>query len=169
MSAFAEVRHEEWIAAPEVLVRSQFADLEHHIATGVHPKLRFRVLESTPELTRFEQEVKLLGLRQRDVFERRFTPEGEMVDLSVEGFNRGGSLRFAFQPELRGGAPGTRVAITIRLPLPPLVGALVRLLLEHQVRREVAAAAAEDKYDLEVRGYRAPAMPATAPAVALAA
>lgn len=158
MPAFAEVTHEEWIAAPVASVRSQFADLRHHIEVGVHPKLAFRVLprEEHPGgvAERYEQRVRLLGLTQRDVFERRFTADGGMLDTSVEGFNRGGSLAFRFTPEQRGAAEGTRVRITIRLPLPPLVGRLVRPLLEAQVRREVAAAAAEDKYDLEVRGYR---------------
>ena len=42
--------------------------------------------------------------------------------------------------------------IAIRLPLPPLMGFLKPLLIS-QIRREVTAAALEDKYDLEVRGY----------------
>lgn len=156
MPSFAEVSHDEWIAAPEARVRSQFADLEHHIATGVHPKLALRVLGAlgpAGEL-HYEQRVKLLGITQRDVFERRFTADGAMVDTSIAGFNKGGSLAFRFTPERRGGREGTCVNITIRLPLPPLVGPLVRPLLQAQVRREVRAAAAEDKYDLEVRGYR---------------
>ena len=33
-------------------------------------------------------------------------------------------------------------------------GTDLRPLLEAQVRKEVAAAAAEDKHDIEVRGYR---------------
>lgn len=173
MLRFAEVRHEEWIAAPESRVRAQFADLQHHIDAGVHPKLAFRILEQRPVArtagaagsggapgeggavaARYEQRVKLLGITQRDIFERRFTPDGRMVDTSVEGFNRGGSLGFGFTPERRGAVEGTRVDITVRLPLPPLVGALLRPLLEAQVRKEVAAAAAEDRHDIEVRGYR---------------
>lgn len=160
MPRFAEVSHEEWIAAGESRVRSQFADLQHHIEVGVHPKLRFRVLEQGPRVgvdpARYEQRVRLLGITQRDVFERRFTSDGRMVDISVEGFNRGGSLSFRFTAERRGAVDGTRVGITIRLPLPPLVGPLLRPLLEAQVRKEVAAAAAEDKQDIEVRGYRPP-------------
>ncbi|MBL8287874.1 MAG: hypothetical protein JNL85_07820 [Rubrivivax sp.] len=169
MPSFAEVSHDEWIAAPEARVRSQFADLEHHIATGVHPKLALRVLgeRGAGGALRYEQRVKLLGLTQRDVFERRFTADGAMVDTSVEGFNRGGSLAFRFTPEPRGGAEGTCVHITIRLPLPPLVGPLLRPLLQAQVRRELRAAAAEDKHDLEVRGYR-PAAAAARPPTARA-
>jgi hypothetical protein len=169
MPRFAEVRHEEWIAAGEPSVRSQFADLRHHIEVGVHPKLQLRILEPRPgpepgiraDVARYEQRVKLLGITQRDVFERRFTADGGMVDTSVEGFNCGGSLSFRFTPERRGSVEGTRVDITIRLPLPPVVGPLLRPLLEAQVRKEVAAAAAEDKHDLEVRGYR-PAHPGAA-------
>lgn len=155
MPAFVEVRHEEWIAAPIEKVRAQFADLDHHIATDVHPKLRFEVLERGPRRARFVQEVRLLGIRQRDVFERRIADDGSMVDTSVEGFNRGGSLAFGFTPNEQGGRAGTDVAVTIRLPLPPVVGGLVRPLLERQVRRELRAAVAEDKHDLEVRGYPA--------------
>lgn len=157
MTRFAEVTHHEWIAASEAQVRAQFADLRHHIHANVHPKLTFEMLEDGPRTVRYVQRVKLLGITQRDVFERRFEPDGAMVDTSVEGFNRGGSLRFTFTPELRERRAGTDVQITIRLPLPPLVGGLLRPLLEAQVRREVAAAAAEDKADIEVRGYRMPA------------
>jgi len=153
MPRFAEVKHTVWIAAPQDSVRRQFADLQHHIATTVHPKLRFEVVEQSARGARYVQYVKLLGLTQRDVFVRSFPPDGSMVDTSVEGFNRGGSLRFQFRTEARQGAPGTAVDITIRLPLPPLVGVLLKPLLERQVRKEVTAAADEDKYDIEVRGY----------------
>ena len=48
------------------------------------------------------------------------------------------------------------MTITIKLPLPPVVGRLLRPLLDLQVRRELRAAAAEDKNDIEVRGYGRP-------------
>lgn len=153
MPRYAEVRHAQWIAAPVPTVRAQFADLDHHIRAGVHPKLRFEVLERRPRGARFVQEVRLLGILQRDVFERELMPDGGIVDRSVEGFNRGGEILFAFQPEHQGGRTGTRVQITVRLPLPPLVGPLVRPLLERQIRKEVAAAALEDRADIEQRGY----------------
>ena len=148
MPRFAEVRHSEWINAPCDTVRRQFADLRHHITTQVHPKLRFEILTQDERSARYVQEVRLLGLRQRDVFERSIADDGSMRDVSVEGFNQGGSLDFSFTPE-RG---GTRVDICIRLPVPgPLV--LLRPLLQAQIRRELRAAAAEDKHDIEVRGY----------------
>jgi hypothetical protein len=160
MPRFAEVIHHEWIAAPVATVRAQFADLHHHIDAGVHPKLRFEVLQHSAQRARYVQEVRLLGIRQRDVFLRTFEPDGTMLDTSVEGFNKGGSLHFTFRSEARGVVEGTAVAITIRLPLPPVVGPLIRPLLEAHVRRELRAAAAEDKRDIEQGGYpRAVARP----------
>ena len=148
---FAQVRHAVVIDAPPDTVRRQFADLEHHIRTNVHPKLAFKVLAQSATGARYVQEVTLLGLRQRDVFERRILEDGSIVDRSVEGFNQGGEIRADFAPA----GAGTRVDLQVRLPLPPVIGRLVRPLLERQIRREVVAAAAEDKYDLKVRGYRA--------------
>lgn len=161
MSRFVEVAHRIWIAAPLSAVRSQFADLNHHIKTNVHPKLKFEVLEQQPGRARFTQEVKLLGLRQRDVFERTIHADGSLHDVSVEGFNKGGSLDFSFTPHAEAGRDGTVVDITIRLPLPPLMGWLAPVL-RSQVRREVTAAALEDKYDLEQRGYTPAPVPAAA-------
>jgi hypothetical protein len=146
---FAEVRQSTFIEASPEKVRRQFADLDHHIRTNVHPKLTFQVLSQSEASARYVQEVRLLGLRQRDVFERQILPSGSIHDRSVEGFNKGGELQVAFEPERN----GTRVEILIRLPLPPVIGGLLRPLLEKQIRREVTAALAEDKYDLEVRGY----------------
>ncbi|MBL8329896.1 MAG: SRPBCC family protein [Rubrivivax sp.] len=154
MPRFAEVIHREWIDAPVQTVSAQFADLDHHIRRNVHPKLRFQVLERQPRAARFVQEVSLLGIRQRDVFERQVFADGRIEDLSVEGFNRGGQLSFRFAPAVQGARSGTEVTITIRLPLPPVIGVLVRPLLEFQIRREVRAAAQEDKCDIERGGYR---------------
>jgi hypothetical protein len=153
MPAFVEVHHDEWIAADLQTVKSQFADLEHHIATNVHPKLSFEVLQQSARRARYVQKVKLLGIRQRDVFEREFGADGSMTDTSVEGFNKGGSLHFEFRAETREARAGTLVGVTIRLPLPPVIGGLVKPLLVGQVRKELLAAVAEDKYDLEQRGY----------------
>ena len=153
MTRFAEVRHEEWIAADLSLVKAQFADLDHHIQANVHPKLSFEVLHQSARRARYVQQVKLLGIRQRDVFEREFGAEGSMTDTSVEGFNKGGSIHYEFRAETRGVRAGTMVEVTVRLPLPPVIGGLIRPLLEGQVRKELLAAVAEDKHDLEVRGY----------------
>ena len=153
MRRFAEVTHQEWIAAPVPQVRSQFADLRHHISAQVHPKLSFEILRQSAHSARFVQHVRLLGIRQRDVFERCFESDGSMTDISVEGFNKGGSIDVRFKPHDRGAVHGTTVTINVKLPLPPLIGGLLKPLLESQIRREVRAAAAEHKHDIELRGY----------------
>ena len=153
MPRYAEVHYPFWIAAPVETVRAQFADLQHHIADNVHPKLRFEILQQTPQGARYVQEVRLLGIKQRDVFERRFAADGTMTDTSVEGFNKGGSLSFGFVPQVEDDRPGTRIDVRVRLPLPPVIGGLIRPLLEKQVWREVHTAAMQDKHDIEVRGY----------------
>jgi len=152
MTRFAEARHEEWIAAPVATVRAQFIDLQHHIDARVHPSLQFTILSQGARRARFTQEVRLLGIRQRDVFEREIEPDGSIVDTSIEGFNKGGSIVVAFRSQARGSVSGTGVTIVVRLPLPTAL-AWLRPLLAWQVRREVIAAALQDKADIELRGY----------------
>ncbi|HEV7914101.1 MAG TPA: hypothetical protein VGP22_10055 [Albitalea sp.] len=155
MSRFVEVSHLETIAAPVDVVRSQFADLQHHIAANVHPKLRFEVLSQRGRHARYVQEVRLLGVRQRDVLEREIADDGlSMTDTVVEGFNKGGSLSVRFAPQATNGHEATRIGVTIRLPVPALLGFLSPLL-KAQVRRELLAAVQEDKNDIELRGYPA--------------
>ncbi len=166
MTRFAEVTHPQWIRAPLETVRAQFADLDHHIHQRVHPHLQFEVLERHAQGVRFRLQGRLLGRVQRDVFERRLLPDGAIEDLAVQGSNRGGSVRFSFRPGAIDGRDGTHVEITVRLPLPPLLGVLVRPLFEAQIRRQVEVIALEDRVDIEGRGYpRRAAVPADAWAV----
>ena len=160
MTRTVEVKHRIWIEAPAQTVRTQFADLNHHIDTNVHPKLRFEVLAQEPGRARFTQEVKLLGMKQRDVFDRVIDEDGSIHDRSIDGFNKGGTLDFGFVPLAEGGREGTAVDITVRLPTPPLLGWLAPLL-KAQVLREVTTAALQDKRDIE-GGYRPSAAMAAA-------
>jgi hypothetical protein len=104
---FAQVTHHEWIAAPVTRVRRQFADLRHHIYATVHPKLHFEILQTGPCSARYVQDMRLLGVRQRDVFERRIGAGGSIRDTSVEGF-KASSLAarcsFVFSPSGARGA-----------------------------------------------------------------
>ncbi len=163
MPGFVEVTHQEWIAAPEPLVRQQFADLQHHIATGVHSKVKFEVLSESFKRARFVREVRLLGRRMRDVYVREFEPDGTMLDTAISGPNKGATLMFRFTSSSLASAVGTVVEINVRLPLPRFIGSLVKPLLRAQVRRAVQRAVAEDKFDLEIRGY-VPAQRGLAPA-----
>jgi len=157
MARTVEVHHEIWIAAPPATVQAQFADVQHHIDANVHPKLRFELLVREPRRARFYQQVKLLGMWQRDLFERHIDDDGSIHDRSIDGFNKGGTLDFRFTPETQDGRAGTRVDILIRLPTPPMLGWLAPLI-QRQALGETIAAAAEDKRDIEA-GYRpSPAM-----------
>lgn len=152
MPRTVEVTHRIWIDAAPATVRSQFADVQHHIDANVHPKLRFELLVREPRRARFYQEVRLLGLRQRDLIERHIDDDGTIHDRSIDGFNKGATLDFSFRPETQQGRSGTRVDILIRLQAPPLLGWLAPLL-RRQVLAETVAAADQDKRDIEA-GYR---------------
>ncbi len=153
MPGFVEVTHQEWIAAAEPLVRQQFADLQHHIATGVHSKVKFKLLSESFKRARFVRELRWLGLHMRDVYVREFEPDGTMLDTAISGPNKGATLMFRFTSSSLASTVGTVVEINARLPLPRIIGPLVKPLWRAQLRRAVQRAAAEDKYDLEVRGY----------------
>ena len=153
MPRFAQISHPHWIEAPLSVVQAHFADLEHHIDNAVHPALHLELLSRDASGARFVREVRRLGVRQRDVFERRIMLDGSIVDRTVAGFNKGGSLCFHFEPETVADRPGTRVEVTVRLPLPPFIGLLVKPLLQARVRRELRLAASEDWHDIVERGY----------------
>ena len=153
MPRFAQISHPHWIEAPLSVVQAHFADLEHHIDNAVHPALHLELLSRDASGARFVREVRRLGVRQRDVFERRIMLDGSIVDRTVAGFNKGGSLCFHFEPETVADRPGTRVEVTVRLPLPPFIGLLVKPLLQARVRRELRLAASEDRHDIVERGY----------------
>jgi len=152
MGRTVEVNYQLWIDAPPATVRSQFTDIQHHIDVNVHPKLKFELLAQEPTRARFTQEVRLLGMKQRDLFDRRIDADGSIHDVSIEGFNKGGTMDFRFIPAVEGGRSGTRLEATIRLQTPPLLGWLAPVL-KAQVIREVNAASMEDKRDIE-HGYQ---------------
>jgi hypothetical protein len=148
-----EVKHRIWIQAPPRAVRAQFADLRHHIEANVHAKLKFEVLAQDARHARFTQEVNLMGLRLRNLFERTVAEDGSIQDVSIDGFNKGATMDFRFRPSTQRGRAGTQVDIRIGIPL-PLSMSWAAPVVQSQLKREVAAAALEDKYDLEQRGYR---------------
>ena len=160
MGRLVEVNYQQWIDAPVSIVKTQFNDLNHHIDANVHPKLRFEILACEPRRARFTQEVKLLGIRQRDVFDRVINDDGSIHDVSIEGFNKGATMDFRFIPQEQGGRQGTTVDVTIRLQTPPMLGWLAPLL-KAQVMREAMGAVQEDKRDIE-GGYRPSATMAAA-------
>ena len=156
MRCFAQVCHPQWIEAPISVVRAQFADLDHHINANVHPHQRLALMSRNGRNVCFVRELRRMGLRQRDVFERHIALDGSIVDRSVEGSNKGGSRTFHFEPETVAKQRGTRVEVTVRLPLPRVIGRLLKPLYEAQLRRELVAAAQRDRDDIVERGYPRP-------------
>lgn len=152
MPRTVEVKHQLWIGASPATVRAQFTDIQHHIDANVHPNLQFELLAQEPRRARFRQHVRLLGMRQHDLFDRVIDEDGSIHDVSIDGFNKGGTMDFGFVPASEGGRSGTRVDIKIRIPTPPLLGWLAPLL-KKQVLREAMAAAEQDKRDIE-HGYQ---------------
>ena len=148
MPRTVEVKQQQWIDAPPEVVRAQFADVQHHIDANVHPNLRFELLVQEPQRARFRQQVKLLGMWQTDLFERTIDDDGTMHDVSIHGFNKGGTIDFVFTPKQEGGRDGTLVEGTIRIPTPPFLGFLAPLL-KKQVMSEVTTAFEQDKNDIE--------------------
>jgi hypothetical protein len=148
MPRTVEVTHQCWIDAPPSKVRAQFADIQHHIDANVHPNLRFELLAQEPHRARFVQHVRLLGMWQRDLFDRTIDEDGGIHDVSIQGFNKGGTIDISFAPGAEGGREGTKASVTIRLTTPPLMGWLAPLL-KKQVLRETIAAVQQDKQDIE--------------------
>jgi hypothetical protein len=153
MPRFVEVHHHEWIEAPVAVVKAQFVDLDHHISKDVHPDFQFTVLEQRPSTARFVQDVRFFGIRQRDTFERRIETDGSFVDTSVKGFNKGGTVAFRFASEAMGAKTGTRVDVAVRIPLPPIVGPLLRPVFAAQIRKQTKTATEQDRVDLEQQRF----------------
>lgn len=153
MRCSVQISIEEWIAAPFAVVRAQFADLHHHIAAGVHPKLRFEILALGERRARFVQEERLLGIRRRDVVERVIAVDRlSMLDTVIEGPHRGGSLSYRFTSATRSGREATLVAVEVCMPVPRWLS-MWRPLWRAHIRRRLLEAMEEDRYDIEVRGY----------------
>ena len=153
MTRFADIEHTLWVAAPIATVRTHFADLQHHIQAQVHSQRRYTLLARHTRGSRFVQEVRLRGGVQHDLIERRIDTDGSIHDRTVDGPNQGATQSIVFHPHIEGGERGTRVGVTLRVPLPSWAGVLLRPLRVAQVRKELSQAMEESRLDLETRGY----------------
>jgi hypothetical protein len=80
-------------------VREQFMDLHHHARGGVHPDLTFTVLESAPKRVLFQQEARLLGLKQVDQVEALQNSDGSVDYIFKSGMNTGSRIHFDFRKD----------------------------------------------------------------------
>ena len=145
-----EVTVEQTIRRPLAEVSRQFGDVRHHAANRVHPKLTFEILSEQGDTIRFRQQVSLVGIKQTDEVVQTRRADGSLHSEIVAGTNQGSSITQVFAPE---GDAATRITFTMRMPATG-IKRLLRPLFAAAIRKTVLDAFVEDRYDLEVRGYR---------------
>lgn len=145
-----EVTVEQVIRRPLAEVSRQFGDVRHHAANRVHPKLTFEILAEHGDTIRFRQHVSLLGIRQTDEVVQTRRADGSLYSDIVSGTNEGSVITQAFAPD---GDAATRIVFTMKMPAKG-VKRFLKPLFAAAIRKTVLDAFAEDRYDLEVRGYR---------------
>lgn len=145
-----EVTVEQTIRRPLAEVSRQFGDVRHHAANRVHPKLTFEILSEQGDTIRFRQQVSLVGIKQTDEVVQTRRADGSLYSEIVAGTNQGSSITQAFAPE---GDAATRITFTMKMPATG-VKRLLKPLFAAAIRKTVLDAFKEDRYDLEVRGYR---------------
>lgn len=138
------------VARPIAAVRAQFADMEHHEASGVHAALHVSNVRPQPGGgCRFTGRRRLLGVLQEDEIELTRHPDGNLTLRSVGGANEGLVITQRFEAE----APDrTRVRSRVDLPVRGVLrwlAPLVRL----GVQRDLAIALREERADLEQGAY----------------
>lgn len=131
------------------VVRRQFGDVGHHAATGVHRGVVFEVIEDDGARCRYRQVSTVGPMKLRQELELDRAADGPLVNRIVAGQFTGGVITFEVEPRGEG-----RSAVEARLSAP--VSGVVRFvapILRAQIGRQLAAALAEDKADLESGAY----------------
>jgi hypothetical protein len=110
------------------------------------------VLERQPDYQRIRQKSRLLGIPMVDETLVRQTADGSVRTEVVRGPNAGGTIHISFRPD---GPDATFVYATVQLPL---AGWKRRLepLFALALGRLTEQTLAEDRFDLEIRGYAPP-------------
>lgn len=130
-------------------VRRQFCDMTYHVATNVHPDLRFTIHSTEGEHCAFRREITLAGMHQTDEVVSTLLPDGTLQSDVVSGMNTGGRLAVSFQEN---GPASTRLSAVLTIPANGL-RALVAPLIGVAAQRALEKGFAEDKRDLEAGNY----------------
>ena len=149
MADILSIDYTDSIRRPLELVSRQFGDVRHHGKNRVHPDLTFTILSEQDGVCRFRQEVTLLGLKQVDEIIQKRLPDGSLESEVIAGTNAGMRIRQSFS-ELDGNTTSVRLRIDT-----PVSGIkkLLKPLFKAAVMSTVKKAFAEDRIDLEERGY----------------
>lgn len=102
------------------------------------------------ESVRFRQQASRIGMKQLDEIVRTRRPDGSLDSEIVDGTNNGSRLTQTFAPE---GGDATRITLTFRMPATG-VKRLLKPLFAAAIRKTLVDALEEDRFGLEVRGYR---------------
>ena len=131
------------------VVRQQFADVAHHAANGVHRGVTFEVLDDDGSRCRYRQVSRVGPLAFRQELTLEHAGDGPLVNRIIAEQFTGGAITFVVQPL----GPG-RSVVEARL-VAPLAGVMrgAAPLLRTRVGKQLAAALAEDKDDLERGDY----------------
>src|SRR5581483_7063897 len=149
MSDSLVVRFSGTIRQPIDVVSRQFGDIAHHAKHSVHPDITFTVLSDRNDVCHFTQEVRLLGLRQKDEVIQRRRADGGLESEVIEGTNKGTKIYQSFQPQ---GSNATTIDFRIEAPATG-IKKLLKPLFKAAIRSTVKKAFEQDRVDLEERGY----------------
>ncbi|HKP96052.1 MAG TPA: hypothetical protein VJ385_09875 [Fibrobacteria bacterium] len=145
------VELDQVIARPMPWVRREFSDIRFHQETGLHPEVKFKVLRDDGDKLRFRQEVRVLGMLNRDEYEQTVRADGSILQVIVSGTNAGGRSLFSTQPL---GPEHTLLQARLEVPSRGFKR-LLRPLIRWRVLRAVRKALHEDVVVLESGRYEA--------------
>lgn len=140
---------EKLIARPLEVVQSQFVDMPHHAATGVHADLEVSNVRPLADGHLVTGRRRVFGMLQEDEIEVRRGPDGNSTLRSIAGTNAGLLVTQTFAAE---GMNATRVRTRVEMPVKGLL-ALLAPLVRLGLKRDLDIALEEDRRDLEERGY----------------
>lgn len=137
------------IRQPLEVVSRQFGDIPHHARNRVHPDIDFVVLSDRNGTCRFTQEVRILGMRQKDEVLQIRRSDGSLESEVVEGTNKGMRIYQSFRAA---GAGATAIDFRIEAPATG-IKKLLKPFFEIAILGTVKKAFEQDRADLEEKGY----------------
>ncbi|SRR5258706_6972151 len=143
------VEYSGTIRQPIEIVSRQFGDIPHHAKHSVHPDITFVVLSDRRNVCHFTQEVRLLGLKQKDEVMQKRRADGNLESEVIEGTNKGMKIFQSFQSQ---GPNATTIKLRVEAPATG-IKKLLKGFFKAAVLRTVRKAFEQDRVDLEERGY----------------
>ncbi len=138
------------IERPADLVRAQFGDVAHHQDTAVHDRVRFELIDDDGHTCRYRQISRLGPIRLQQHLTLVRQSDGTLVNTVTRGPLTGGTITFRIEPD---GPRRSQVTAVVEAPLRGLQ-ALAAPLLRSRFAKDLRAALAEDKNDLEHDHYQ---------------